>query len=161
MPFFSVSVHVLRPVPFTLVCFDTPGPESRKPFDFELSWTTIVYFPCGSVVTALPSSRSVMNTLPTVPCSTLPPVTLLGTSFAMFGSESMTPNSFAYFASWTSLSRSTTGLQIGSRTFCVPAGSSARISSGCACAYASDSLIASWNCFASCGFFCTQLSSAP
>ncbi len=125
-----MTVHVLRPFPFTLVAFVTPGPARRKPFDAELSVTTIVYLPCGSVVTAFPSSRSVMKTLPTVPCSTLPPVTVLGTSSVMFGSELITPNSFAYFASWTSLSRSTTGLQIGRRTFCVPAGSSARISSG-------------------------------
>src|SRR4051794_32741037 len=101
-----------------------------------------------------------MNTLPTVPWSPLPPVTLLGTSLAMFGSESITPNSLAYLASWTSLSRSTTGLQIGSRTFCVPAGSSARTSSGCDCAYASDWLIAVRNLDARSGFFVAQSSSA-
>ena len=67
---------------------------------------------------------------------------VLGTSFVMFGSVEMTPNSFAYFASWSSWSRSTSGLQIGSRTFRVAAGRRSRISSGCVCAYASDSLIA-------------------
>ena len=59
-----------------------------------------------------------------------------------FGSLSMTPNSRVYDASCRSFARSISGLQIGSRTFWVPAGSSSRISDGCDCAYVSERLIA-------------------
>src|SRR5712691_369805 len=160
LPFLSASVHVLLPVPFTLVLLRTPGPLSWKFWVFETSLTTNVYLPAGSVVTRLPSSRRKMKWLPTVACSVLPPVMLVGTSCVRFGSVEMTSNSFAYFASWSSLSRSMRGLQIGSRTFCDEAGSSARISSGCACAYASDWLIAVRNALASVGLLFVQSFSA-
>ena len=125
---------MLRPVPVRLVLLFTPGPTRRKFCVFDESATTIVYLPAFRRVTAFPSSRSRMKLSPTAPWSALPPVIVLGKSFVMFGSVEMTPNSFAYFASWSSCSRSRTELQIGSRTFRVAAGSRSRISSGFACA---------------------------
>ena len=99
VPFFSVSVQFARPVPVRLVDLLTPGPESTKFCVFDESLTTNVYFPAGSFVTALPSSRSRMKRSPTAPCSVFPLVIVVGSSTARFGSVEMTPNSFAYRAS--------------------------------------------------------------
>ena len=105
VPFLSVRVHVLRPVPARLVLLFTPGPTSRKFCVFDESVTTNVYRPAFRRVTAFPSCRSRMNRSPTAPCSVLPPEIELGTSLVMLGSVEMTPYSFVYCASWRSLAR--------------------------------------------------------
>ena len=99
VPFFRSSVQVVLPVPLTGVSLATPGPTSRKPCEGDASVTMIEYFPVRSRVTGLPSWRSVMNWLPTVPCRIFPPSIALGTRTARFGSEVITPYFFVYAAS--------------------------------------------------------------
>ncbi len=45
VPFLSVTVHVARPMPLTLVDLFTPGPASWKFRVFDVSVTTNVYWP--------------------------------------------------------------------------------------------------------------------
>src|SRR5204862_463362 len=104
----------------TPVRLSIPGPARWKSSAFDRSVTTIRYLPGSRRLAGTPDVRTAIR-VPSIRPSRSPvaiPLRIaLGKSWVTFGSEPITPNCFAYLASWRSCLRSMDGDQTARRMF--------------------------------------------